>query len=122
MKITRKNQSIERKNSDICLVTEYPPMDDHLDFAIVKISGKYPSKGAATNLQCKEIVFVHEGAGTVVVNGAPQRLEAGDVVLIEPGEHFVWEGNMNLFIACHPAFSLEQHTIVDAGDSIEEGI
>lgn len=113
MKITRKAKSIERKNSDICLVTEYPPMDDHLDFAIVNISGKYPPSGAATNLQCKEIVFVHEGEGTVVVNGTSQPLEAGDVVLIEPGERFVWEGKMSLFIACHPAFTIEQHVMVD---------
>jgi mannose-6-phosphate isomerase-like protein (cupin superfamily) len=113
VKITRKNQSIERKNSDICLVTEYPSMDDHLNFAIVKISGKYPSTGAATNLECKEIVFVHEGEGSVVVNGSSQPLAAGDVILIEPGERFVWEGEMSLFIACHPAFTSEQHVMVD---------
>lgn len=113
MKIARKSQSIERKNSDICVVTEYPAMDAHLDFALVNISGRYPAQGAATNLQCKEIVFVQDGIGSVVVNDHTQQLEAGDVILIEPGERFIWEGNMSLFIACHPAFSMEQHMMVD---------
>jgi mannose-6-phosphate isomerase-like protein (cupin superfamily) len=112
MKIALKNQSFQRKNSDNCIVTEHPQLDEHIDFAIVKISGKYPLTGSAMNLQCKELIYVHEGQGTVVVNLKPQPLQAGDVILIEPGEKFVWEGELTLHISCHPAFTVDQHVIV----------
>jgi mannose-6-phosphate isomerase-like protein (cupin superfamily) len=113
MKIARKNQVIERKNSDICIVTEYPMLDKDLDFAIVGISGRYPESQRAVNTVCKEIVYVQQGTGKVIVNGIDYKLNMGDIVLIEAGEKFYWEGDMTLNIACHPAFSIDQHQHVD---------
>ena len=75
MKIYSKSESIERKNSDACLVTEYPIDDEALDFAIVQITGKYPDKKFAINNVCKEIVYVHEGNGKVTVNGPEHLIE-----------------------------------------------
>lgn len=47
-------------------------------------------------------------------DGKEYSISAGDVVLIEPGEKFYWEGkDLNLFISCTPAFTIEQHQIVD---------
>jgi hypothetical protein len=37
----------------------------------------------------------------------------GDLVLIEPGEKYFWEGNMDLFIPCSPAWYPEQHKLID---------
>ncbi|QDP71557.1 cupin domain-containing protein [Legionella israelensis] len=113
MKISYKNQSIERKNSEICVVTEYPRMDKDLDFAIVNISGRYPTYQNAVNKQCKEIVYIQNGTGIVVVNNIEYLLNAGDVVLIEAGEKFYWEGNMRLFISCNPPFEVDQHQLID---------
>ncbi len=112
MKITYANQSIERKNSDLCIVTEYPPIDHDLDFATVKISGRYPAEKQAMNTKCKEIVYIQNGAGHVTVNHIEYALNPGDIVLIEAGEPFFWEGNMTLHIACTPAFNIEQHVMV----------
>jgi quercetin dioxygenase-like cupin family protein len=112
MKHITKTQAIERKNSDICTVIEYPSGNQDLDFAIVNISGKYPEKGYAKNLISSEVVYVQSGEGQVTVDGQVQELQAGDVVHIEPHEQFVWEGNLQLFIACHPAFTPEQHEVV----------
>jgi mannose-6-phosphate isomerase-like protein (cupin superfamily) len=111
MKITHANQTTERKNSDVCVVTEYPHLDNDLDFAIVKISGRYPAQKQAMNLKCKEMVFIHSGKGTVTVNHIEYPLNPGDVVMIEAGESFFWEGNMTLHIACTPAFNIEQHVM-----------
>lgn len=114
MKITFKHQTIERKNSEVCVVTEHPMDDGTIDFAIAKISGRYPvAPQRAINLTCKEIVYVHQGNGKVVVNDKEYLLNAGDLVLIEAGEKFYWEGNMDLFISCRPAFTIDQHQIVD---------
>lgn len=68
MKIAYKNQTLERKNSDVCVVTEYPSMDKDLDFAIVHVSGRYPHFKRAMNKKCKEIVYVQNGTGKVVVH------------------------------------------------------
>jgi mannose-6-phosphate isomerase-like protein (cupin superfamily) len=113
MKITHKENAIERKNSDYCLVTEYPKWDEALDFAIVRLNGRYPEEQRVTNTMCKEIVYVQEGQGAVEVEGKRYSLKAGDVVLIEVGEKFFWEGEMTLFISCRPAFYIEQHQAVE---------
>jgi mannose-6-phosphate isomerase-like protein (cupin superfamily) len=109
MKITYANQSLERKNNEVCIVTEYPHVDNALDFAIVKISGRYPAKKQAMNKKCKEIVYVQSGSGHVTVNHIEYALNPGDIVLIEAGEQFFWKGNMILHIACTPAFNIQQH-------------
>jgi len=113
MKISLKQQATERKNSEVCVVTKHDIEDATLDFAIVKINGRYPDQGRVTNTQCKEIVYVHQGNGKVVVNHKEYQLNTGDAVLIEAGEKFFWEGSMNLFISCTPAFTIDQHQQVD---------
>ncbi|ASQ46063.1 cupin domain-containing protein [Legionella clemsonensis] len=113
MKIALKNQTIQRKNSEHCLVTEYPVNDKNIDFALVKINGRYPDTRRATNLTCQEIVYIKSGSGKVVVEDHEHRLNPGDVVLIEAGEKYFWEGEMELLISCRPAFQIEQHHYVD---------
>lgn len=113
MKKSLKHQSIERKNSDVCVVTDYPIGDEAIDFAIVKMTSRYPSARQAVNQKCKEIVYVHEGSGKVVVNDQEHALKEGDVILIEAGEKFYWDGNLTLFISCHPSFTPEQHHVID---------
>jgi len=114
LKISYKNQSIERKNSELCLVTEYPTVDNDLDFALVRLSGRYPPDNKrAVNIKCKEIVYIQNGTGKVVVDSIEYLLNVGDVVLIDAGEKFYWDGDMTLCISCTPAFDVEQHQIVD---------
>ncbi|MDX1902349.1 MAG: AraC family ligand binding domain-containing protein [Gammaproteobacteria bacterium] len=113
MKISLKHQGIERKNSEACIATEHHLNDKMIDFAIVKISGRYPSAQRAMNQLCKEIVYVSEGNGKVVVEGKEYLIHSGDVVLIEPGEKYYWEGDMNLFASCAPAWTKEQHLLVE---------
>ena len=113
MKIARRKEAIERQNSDVCLVTEYPQWDTEMDFAVIHIQGRYPEKQRAVNVVCKEMVYIHEGNGSVEVNRAKHLVKSGDLVLIESGEKFIWEGEMTLFISCRPAFYVEQHHLVD---------
>lgn len=112
MKLCTKNQTLERRNSDVCTITEYPTGDNTIDFAIAKISGRYPENNQAVNTICKEIVYVQKGEGKVVVEGKEHVLKKGFLVLINPGEKFYWEGDMTLHISCTPAFSINQHQII----------
>ena len=113
MKHINKNQSLERKNGSCCVVNSYEVNDPDVNFAISKISGRYPSSGRALNALCKELAYVHEGTGKIVVNDVVYHLNTGDLILIDAGEKFYWKGNMTLHICCNPAFSIEQHQLVD---------
>jgi mannose-6-phosphate isomerase class I len=109
MKIISREQAVFRQNSESCLVIEYEMGDPDIDFANITITGRYPAEGCVTNVQSKEIVYVQNGKGTIEVDGKNYTLKAGDVVLIKAGEKFYWDGNMTLFISCHPAFTVAQH-------------
>lgn len=113
MQISFKHQAVETKNSEFCIVTKPLIEDETMDFVTVKITGRYPHEKQAINQKCKEIIYVHEGSGKLVVDGKEHFFNAGDVILLEAGEKFYWEGNMSLFISCRPAWSKEQHIIID---------
>jgi mannose-6-phosphate isomerase-like protein (cupin superfamily) len=113
MKVSYGQHAEKRKNSDLCLVTQHK-LDDRkeIDFAIVEIQGRYPEQGRVVNQKCKEVVYVQEGSGMVVVEGKELSLKAGDAILIEAGEKYFWDGMMSLFISCTPSWFLEQHQMV----------
>lgn len=113
MKIIYRKQTISRNNNKYCQVMEFPLADNEINFAIIKLSGRYPDKNRAINMQCKEMVYIHSGNGKVVINDHEHVLNSGDLVLIEAGEKFYWEGNMELYISCTPAFTIEQHQLTD---------
>lgn len=108
-----KNKTIEHKNSDHCIVTEYPIEDKEINFAISKVTSRYPENGLASNRICKEIVYVQDGNGKIVVNNIEHTLQTGDAILISPNEKYYWDGNMTLHIACTPAFTPEQHIHIE---------
>ena len=109
MKTVHKNQTEKFKNSDACTAIEYPLKDNDINGAIIKLSGRYPNEGRVVNLKCKELAYIIEGSGKVVVEEKEVKLEEGDLVLIEPGEKYFWEGNLKMFVPCTPAWYPEQH-------------
>lgn len=113
MKIVHKNETKEFKNSDQCTAIEYPMQDKDINAAIGKITGRYPDKNRVVNTKCKELAYVTSGSGKVVVEGKEYLLNEGDVVLIEPGERYYWEGNLDVFMPCTPAWYPEQHQEVE---------
>jgi mannose-6-phosphate isomerase-like protein (cupin superfamily) len=113
MKVSLKHQAIEKKHSDQCMVVEHPLNHDALNVAIAHIDGRYPVERRAVNQECNELGYVIEGQGKVVVEGKEQLLNVGDVVVIEAGEKYYWQGKMKLFISCNPNWYKEQHHFVD---------
>ncbi len=109
MKIIHKNQVKRFQNSDVCLAIEYPLGDKDINGAVIELKGRYPDKGRVVNLKCKELSYIIEGSGKVVVEGKETELKEGDLVLIEPGEKYFWEGNLVMFVPCVPAWYPEQH-------------
>jgi mannose-6-phosphate isomerase-like protein (cupin superfamily) len=113
MKISFKHQAVEKANSAACTVTEHDLNNAMLDAAIATIAGRYPDERQVVNQQCDELAYIFEGEGKIVINHEEHKLSAGDVVLIEAGEKYFWEGNMRLFLSCRPAWKKDQHKIVD---------
>ena len=75
--------------------------------------GRFPQKNWAVNRKCKEMAHVLSGAGILVVEGKKFSLKQDDVVLIDIGEKYYWEGKMRLGIPCSPAWFPEQHEEVE---------
>jgi mannose-6-phosphate isomerase-like protein (cupin superfamily) len=113
MDVIRKDATKRFQNGKFCVATEYPSKDQDLNGAVIVLSGRYPETGRVFNTLCKELGYVIKGSGKVVIEGNEVFLEEGDLVLIEPGEKFYWEGNLELFMPCAPAWTPEQHRTVD---------
>lgn len=113
MKFINKNQTKIFKNSEACTVIDYWTDDKDINGAVIELSGRYPDKGRAMNLECKEMAYIIKGSGRVVVEGEETKLNEGDLVLISPGEKFFWEGNMQIFMPCTPAWHHEQYKAVE---------
>lgn len=109
MKIVHKSQARIHKNSDVCVATEYSLGDKDINGAIVEVNGRYPDKGRVVNLKCKEIAYIIEGSGEVVVEDRKIKFIKEDLILIEHGEKYYWEGNSTMFMSCTPAWYPEQH-------------
>ena len=113
MKIIRKKETIISKNSLKCTAIEYPLNDKDINGAVIKLKGRYPDKGKTVNTKCKEMAYIINGEGQIVVNNKKIVLCKGDLVLIYPNEEYYWEGDLEMFIPCTPAWFPEQHKIID---------
>lgn len=112
MKEAKLTQAKELKNSDSCIALEYPLGDKDINAAVIKLNGRYPETGRTVNTECKEMSYVVKGSGKLVVGGKTSELKKGDVVLIEAGEKYYWEGNLIMFMPCTPAWSQKQHKLI----------
>jgi len=113
MKIIHKNQTEEFKNGNNCIAVEYPSGDKDINGAVIKLTGRYPENGMAVNLKCKELSYVIMGSGVVTVESEEIDVSEGDLILIEPGERYFWDGNLTMFVPCVPAWYPEQHRIIE---------
>lgn len=109
MKICPKNEALEKKASDHCVVEEYPLGPAPMDLAIATLKGRYPDTGWALNLVSDEMAYILEGQGGLVTESGTQSLNAGDALLIERGEKYYWEGNMRILMSCSPPWTPDQH-------------
>lgn len=113
MKVIHQDETEKVQNSKNCLVYEYPLNDKDINGAFVKLTGREPDDGRVVNLVCKELAYVINGGGVIVIEDKEIKLKEGDLVLIEPGEKFFWNGDMELFLPCAPAWYPEQYKKVE---------
>ena len=107
--IIKKENRIRHENNPKCIAYEYPMGDKDINVAFIEINGRYPDKDYVTNESVKELVFVVEGEGKIVIEKQEHRLEEGDVVLIHPQQRYFFDGNLKIIVTCNPAWYPEQH-------------
>ena len=112
MKFVSKSEAKIHKNSEACVASEYPVGDTDLDFATVEITGRYPDSGRVTNLKSKEACLILQGGGKIVIEDKEVSLEKGDLIVVEAGEKYFWDGTMTIAVTCRPPWTKEQHTQV----------
>ncbi len=112
MKIIKKSETKTFANGSYCTAREYPLGDKGIDGAVIELSGRYPEKEFAINEKCKEMAYVISGAGRLITTDDVTSFSADDLLLIDAGEKYYWEGRAKLFVTCTPAWFPEQHKIV----------
>jgi mannose-6-phosphate isomerase-like protein (cupin superfamily) len=113
MKIVKKNQITKFEHGSSCVANEYPVNDSDINVAIIELNGRYPEKGFAMNEISKELAYVMEGSGSVIVEGSEVEVCEGDLVMVYPGEKFCWSGKMKLFMPCTPAWNPAQYKTIE---------
>lgn len=111
MEVARLSGSRVKSNSPNCSVREYQTENPDIDIATAVIGGREPSQGVAENTVSTELARVLQGGGSITVDGKRTHIGPGDVVIIEPGEKFFWDGEMKIEIVCTPRWSVDQHII-----------
>lgn len=113
MKFLSKNQTKIFKNSEACTAIEYPLGDKDINGAVIELNGRYPEKGRVVNLKCKELSYIIKGSGKAVIEGEEVKFGEGDLILIDTGEKYFWEGDATMFMPCTPAWYPEQYKEVE---------
>ena len=113
MKIVKLEQAQKFSNSDRCKGLEYPLNDKDINFSIATINGRYPDKGYCANQECKELIYVIEGKGTLNKKDKSIEFNKGDVILIDKGEVYYWDGQCTIAMPCTPAWYAGQHKLIE---------
>lgn len=112
MKIIKSQDVNIITNSLQCTVDEYPLGQSQANFSLATINGRYPELDFAINKICSEYVYVLEGSGEIILENNTSAIKTGDLIFIDKNEKFAWSGNMKISMFCVPAWSPEQHLIV----------
>lgn len=104
-----ETKKIQASNSTA--IWEFLTDDRDISGAVADIKGRYPENGFALNQKSKEIAFVIAGTGHVLTPKQRRLLKVGDLIFLDAGESFAWEGTLTIFIATSPAFDPKQHIL-----------
>lgn len=113
MKLAKLSNAQEFSNSDKCKGIEYPLDDKDINFSTAKINGRYPDTGYCVNEECKELIYVIDGSGSLNKKDEKIEFEKGDVILIDKGEVYYWDAHCEVAMPCTPAWYPEQHKLID---------
>lgn len=111
MQLITKAEAESFTNGPTCTGYGFPFGDKDIDIAVVTVNGRYPEEGFVLNELSKEIAYILSGKGNITIaNETTRSVQAGDAVMIQPGEKYYWGGdNLEMIMPCSPAFDPAQH-------------
>lgn len=112
MKVIKSNTAEYFENSETCHGYSFGGTGNDINGAKISVKGKYPGAGYLVNEVCKELVYITIGDGVLSTKDESITFSTGDVVYIDNGEQFAWEGTFEGFFVCTPTFYPEQHKAV----------
>lgn len=94
---------------------EYSMTDPDINFAVIKINGRIPKNGFQVNTDCKEMLYILNGNGTMYLKNSEEEIHfvQGDVFLLDKNECYAFDGNFEVAVPCTPAWTSEQHKYID---------
>ncbi|MDD3181611.1 MAG: hypothetical protein PHD48_02250 [Alphaproteobacteria bacterium] len=113
MQIVRENEKRTIRPLRAVTIHEYDTHNADLSGATAEIKGRYPERGYVMNKVCKELVFIMEGGGKLIMPSGETMFAKGDILFLDINEKYAWEGDMVLFMATTPLFDPAQHVEVD---------
>ena len=105
-------ENAKKFEKETATIFEYNLKDRNINFCFCNINGRYPLNGFAINEKCKELAYVINGSGLVNIHGKFYKIKENDVVLINKGEKFFWQGEFKLALPCSPAWNIKQYKII----------
>jgi mannose-6-phosphate isomerase class I len=111
MRSLKLSQAEEFNNSGKCRVLEYNLKEPDINCAITTIKGRYPDSGYSVNKECKSIIYIIDGDGTLNKEDEEIKFNKGDMVFIDKGEKYYWNANCTASMSCTPAWYPEQYTV-----------
>jgi len=90
---------------------DYPITDPDINFATIKITSRSPKSGYQVNLECKELLYILNGKGTLYLKDKEDIIvfNKDDLILIDKGEYYAFDGDFEAAVPCAPAWTIEQH-------------
>lgn len=113
MIISKANKAQPFENSPVCSGVSYGGTGEDIDGAVITVNGRYPESGFLVNERSKELVYVTLGSGSLLSRNGSEPFAQGDVVFVDNGEEFAWDGNFEGFFATTPRFDPSQHKEVE---------
>ncbi len=102
------------ENSPVCKGVGYAVDGASMDLAKIELTGRYPERGWVMNEVSYEMAYVLHGSGQFINrNGDTLEVGEGDVVSIETGKQYAWNGTLTLIVPCTPPFDPDQHKEVE---------
>lgn len=111
MKIAKERDAEKSEYASTSSVLDYSMVlnEKNIDFCINTITGRYPTEGYYSNLECEELCYILEGRGSISKKeNEPIKFEKGDIIYIDKKEIYFWNGNFKLAVVCTPAWTREQ--------------
>ena len=110
-----KKESAEFYSGDGYSGLDYPSLDKDINFAVIKINSRRQKKGFQVNTNCKELLYIINGNGTMYMKDSEEKIDfkQGDVIVINKNEYYAFNGNFEAATPCTPAWTSEQHKYVD---------